>query len=418
MNKVRVPVSLLLDPMLTVSAKVIWIVLRLYPELTRGSRPSPTRLAALTGLSPPTVRKGLARLSAAGWYTPQPEHRESFGVTQEAAQSRSQGSRASTPQIHDSPHTRERHAYYGSSTKIHTHRLVRRAQRWSRRYVTIPRELIEDRFIKPQAVVIYGVLQATPGFWFPNGKYTCKQLRELTGRALSTIRRAVNALVQRGWLQVSRKNHLCPFAFTIKNPVSERCKAELARVAKQIDRAKFKGEELMKQYLSLIVDSDEFEDNASPGFLVNPFTDERMELDRYYPGRAAFEFNGPQHYQATEFSAPEEVERQKARDYIKAGICADRGIKLIVVHPEDLSLKTMIEKVGTCLPLRDLRNREHIVRYLERVSSRYRQAALESQASQASNIINGFKHKRFYAIRSVLHDSLGIAPGGLGFPET
>ena len=34
------------------------------------------------------------------------------------------------------------------------------------------------------------------------------------------------------------------------------------------------------------------------------------------------------------------------------------------------------------------------------------------------NIINGFKHKRFYAIRSVLHGSLGIAPGGLGFPET
>lgn len=36
----------------------------------------------------------------------------------------------------------------------------------------------------------------------------------------------------------------------------------------------------------------------------------------------------------------------------------------------------------------------------------------------AENVINGFKHKRFYAIRSVLHGSLGIAPGGLGFPET
>ena len=27
-------------------------------------------------------------------------------------------------------------------------------------------------------------------------------------------------------------------------------------------------------------------------------------------------------------------------------------------------------------------------------------------------------YKRFYAIRSVLHGSLGIAPGGFGFPET
>lgn len=44
----------------------------------------------------------------------------------------------------------------------------------------------------------------------------------------------------------------------------------------------------------------------------------------------------------------------------------------------------MIEKVGTCLPLRDLRNGEHMVRYPETLGSRYRQAALERQASQAS----------------------------------
>jgi len=42
----------------------------------------------------------------------------------------------------------------------------------------------------------------------------------------------------------------------------------------------------------------------------------------------------------------------------------------------------------------------------------------ENGVVQEPNVINGFKHKRFYAIRSVLHGSLGIAPGGLGFPET
>jgi hypothetical protein len=46
--------------------------------------------------------------------------------------------------------------------------------------------------------------------------------------------------------------------------------------------------------------------------------------------------------------------------------------------------------------------------------------AIEEMIGRAEtlNIINGFKHKRFYAIRSVLHGSLGIAPGGFGFPET
>lgn len=34
-------------------------------------------------------------------------------------------------------------------------------------------------------------------------------------------------------------------------------------------------------------ESIEFEDDASPGSLVNPFTGERMELDRHCPGRVA-----------------------------------------------------------------------------------------------------------------------------------
>lgn len=55
----------------------------------------------------------------------------------------------------------------------------------------------------------------------------------------------------------------------------------------------------MREYLSLMIDSGEFEDNAAPGFLVNPLTDERLQFDRFYPPGVAFEFNGPQHYGAT-----------------------------------------------------------------------------------------------------------------------
>jgi hypothetical protein len=344
MDKVRVPVDLLLDRTITASAKVVWMALRLYPELTKRSRPSdrssgrpsPTRLAALTGLSRPTVRKGLARLAAAGWYRLSPA----------------------------SP-------------------VLPAAQLKTRRFVTIPRELLEDRAIKPQAVVMYGVLQTTPGFSHPTGKYTCRQLRELTGRALKTIRRATNMLAARGWLELTRKNHLCPFIFTVRNPVHEACKEELARVMRLIDRARHLGEELMRQYLTLLADSAEFQDDASPGFLVNPFTDERMQLDRYYPGRVAFEFNGPQHYGPTEFATPQDVAKQRARDRIKAGICEDRGIPLVVVHPEDLTLQTMIQKVGAYLPLRDLRDRRPIIQYLEGLSRRYRWVARREQALAA-----------------------------------
>ena len=65
MTMVRVPVSLLLDPELTPSAKVLWMALRLR------SPAGPARAASLrarSGLARPTVRDGLARLTTAGWY--------------------------------------------------------------------------------------------------------------------------------------------------------------------------------------------------------------------------------------------------------------------------------------------------------------------------------------------------------------
>ena len=56
MDKVRVPVDLLLDSALTASTKVLWMALRLYPEIAKEVAHH-SRLAALTGLSRPTIRK-------------------------------------------------------------------------------------------------------------------------------------------------------------------------------------------------------------------------------------------------------------------------------------------------------------------------------------------------------------------------
>ena len=356
MEKINVPVDLLLDSTLTASAKVIWMVLKLHPELTKQGRPSPTRLAALTCLSRPTVRKGLARLAAAGWYSMSPP-----GISLPTT-----GPKA-----------------------------------W--RFVEMPIDLLEDHSVRPQAVVMYGVLQATPEYKPPTGKYTRKQLREMTGKALKTISRATNMLVQHGWLERTRKNHLCPYIFTVKNPIYEQCKEEIERIKRLLRRPNRRGEQLMRRHLSLIVDSEDFEDDASPGFLVNPFTDEEMQLDRYYPGLAAFEFNGRQHYEPTEFATPKDVAKQKARDCIKAMICQERGIPLIIVHPEDLTLERMIQKVGNYLPLRDLRKKGPVIRFLEEVSLRYRLAAQQNQALAASRAVGADGQRHAFTANNQAH---------------
>jgi len=125
--------------------------------------------------------------------------------------------------------------------------------------------------------------------------------------------------------------------------------------------------------VSLIIDSNHFEDNARPGFLVNPITNERMELDRYYPPVVAFEFNGPQHYHTTErFPSERALQMQQARDLMKEALCAREGIPIVTIHREDLKLETMRQKVGALLPMRDLRAHAELVEWLDKVSKPYR----------------------------------------------
>lgn len=151
---------------------------------------------------------------------------------------------------------------------------------------------------------------------------------------------------------------------------------------RRLDEASFVGEALMREYLSLIGDSDEYDDNATPGFLVNPFTGEEMQFDRYYQPRVAFEFNGPQHYGPTaRYSKEADIRKQQGRDYIKIGISATRGIRLVVVHPEDLTLEVMRQKVDGLLPLRNLDGHEPLIAYLESVSRAYRRKARQNRCS-------------------------------------
>jgi len=165
------------------------------------------------------------------------------------------------------------------------------------------------------------------------------------------------------------------------DPEYYRQRLHLVRAKRRLQRAKFKGEALMREWLSVLVSTELVTDEASPGYLINPQTGEQLRFDRFYPPTVAWEFNGPQHYGATDwFPGDEKAREQQLRDMVKAGICYYKGITLVVVHTEDLSLDGMRRKIGTTLPLRDLSGPDRggyrmLVDYLQQRSRQYQQNA-------------------------------------------
>lgn len=302
--KVWAPASLLLDPDLTASLKLLWLIRRLYPEA------GPTELAAHSGLAQNTVRTHLSRLTSQSWAT--------------------------------------------------------------ERKALLPNALLTDRRLSAKSRILFGTLQLLPNYDSQAGQCTYLSLSNLTGQDLKTVRSAVQELTAAGWLQVTQTNQRAPLTFRLTHPNQPWLEAERARMEQRLKRATWTGEAIMREFLSLMVESDLYEENACPGFLINPFTHQPLEFDRFYPPDVAVEFNGDQHYGPTElFPSAEDAARQRGRDLIKLATCLERGIKLIIIRPADLCLQGMQAKIGPLLPLRDLRDRQELVGYLERLGRRY-----------------------------------------------
>lgn len=240
------------------------------------------------------------------------------------------------------------------------------------RKVYLPVALLAERALGAQAKVLYGLLQAIA----EEGQFTHSALHESTGLAVNTLKRALTDLVEAGWVHLTPgATRLAPIRFALGNPEQQRRQAEYAVAKRRVKRAENTGEAIMQEYLSLLIDSDQFTDNARPGFLVNPLTGERLELDRYYMPDVGFEHNGAQHYRKTGRYTQAQADAQHLRDLIKAGLCLYQGIRLVIVHPEDLTLESMRRKVGQLLPLRDLTGQEQLIDFLEEESFVYRAAA-------------------------------------------
>ncbi|MDF2626994.1 MAG: hypothetical protein K0R39_825 [Symbiobacteriaceae bacterium] len=238
----------------------------------------------------------------------------------------------------------------------------------------MPVYLLLDRRIGARARVLYGMLQALPKFCAEDqtGRFTHMVLSRLAGAGINTVKRSLLELAAAEWLRICQRHKRAPIEFVLVNPQAVAADAWVKKAQWRIKRAKHKGEAIMQEYLTLLIDSMEYQDNVKVGVLINPWTGERMEFDRYYPHVAAFEFQGPHHDGNTDQFTEKEVRSQEARDLMKRGICAKEGIALVEVRREELSLSVMKQKVGTLLTLRDLTGLEKVVRYLEGVGKSYR----------------------------------------------
>jgi hypothetical protein len=336
---VTVPGPLLIASSLSKSAKLVWMLLRL-PTAGRGGplewprrrALAPGHLHALAGFARSTTRTALSELERGGWLAPTPH----------------------------SSFTQPR--------------------------VRMPVELLTDKHLGMQVKLLYGMLQLTPGFRDPAGQFTYASLGALAGLSFSTAKRGVTILCRTGWLQVVRSDKFRPIHFTLVNPALTQYNRAVKAINRRRKRNPHKGESLMHEYLSAIINSDEYDDNMSPAWLINPFTGEELQFDRYYWAGVAWEYNGPQHYDTTELYPDEdEARKQRARDFLKADICKDRGITLVVVHAEDLRFATMCQKVsealrqkvGGVLRQHDLRGDEPVIAYLDLLSRTYRDNAAE-----------------------------------------
>ena len=348
-DAIEVPIALLFEKRLTPAAKRLWMRLALDEQHPRPRSRSSKKLAKRTGVARSTVFAARRRGVATGWLVPV-RNRDSGRVWwRSACPAKGSG------------------------------------------FVRIPVDLIRDiERIRPQEVLCYGFLQLVPSFNGLSGEFRWAELRRLTRLHMRTLRRAVRSLAEASWIDIKQKNRLAPIWYRLQHADEARLDETRRRLEDRTSRQTRNqvGEAIMHEALALIVGTDQCVEGARPDFLVNPATGERLELDRYYPKHhVAFEFNGPQHYVATDRFPKKVVEAQRRRDAVKRRICKRYGIDLVIVRAEDLGIATLLRKVGDRLPRRSLRIFRQTIRYLNKRAVRYRQAASEGKRHPHKGIV-------------------------------
>ena len=113
---------------------------------------------------------------------------------------------------------------------------------------------------------------------------------------------------------------------------------------------KFKKEEYCREVLEKY--TGQIFPKTRPGWLINPNSGRRMELDGYSEVlNMAFEYDGEFHFKDSRISKrrPIAVDKQKVRDSIKDLLCERKGTKLIRIpyHIDNLEeyIKNQVDKI-------------------------------------------------------------------------
>jgi len=197
-----------------------------------------------------------------------------------------------------------------------------------------------------------------------------RKLAQLSGLAINTLRKELDAMVRLGWLEINygQRRRMC---YRLCDPIRQHELERFEKLRLQLEHAPYRGEAILKAILDIVVADSRYIDNARPSFLINPLTGLPLEYDRYYPEwKAAIEFNGSQHDHATDQIA--HVHSIRARDLFKEALSLKHGVTLLVFRPADLSLTTVIKALSGHLPLRRLSTADPSIPLIEQHAAAYR----------------------------------------------
>lgn len=242
--------------------------------------------------------------------------------------------------------------------------------------MSIPADLPCDTRVEPLAKYLYLLIELKR----PN---SVSELTRLSGLSRRAVRRHCEALAAAGWVTMVSKPGETKVLATMPPATQE---ALALRLKEDRWAATHAGEFLMKAWLDLIVDSDNYVDNCRPAFLAHPVTGQLLEYDRYYREGVAFEYNGRQHYEVTaQYPNEADLQSLQVRDHIKAALSQKNNIILVQVTEADLSLAGMRTKIPGILPSKEVDEDGPYVRMLARLSEEYASSCRRARSRERTN---------------------------------
>ena len=209
----------------------------------------------------------------------------------------------------------------------------------------LSQEILKDPRLHRTTKLVYLGMRA-------HQKTTIKGYAALLGLPYSTVLRAVKELNSFGWVYYFRRAGEKSKIWVPWMPLPlERHLAVEAE--KLVDMAPYRGEKLLKIVLDIIVDDDDFVDNARPDWTALGPGDISVEFDRFYREHlVAIEFHGRQHYQEVVFATGKsDLQKQLQLDGRKALACLRQGVTLVEIADIELSYEKIAMKLEGLLPL-------------------------------------------------------------------